>query len=440
MLFSLLFLGLVPIAFMADSFSDQDTDEADDATGNGTEPAPPADGIDDFIAVTNPETDDGDGSEGIDDNTDVLKPATGDDLIPGKSIGDTGDVLKPNSGLGDGESPHMDGTLLDHLLASETDAHYGREDIGNFVNGMDETVLSESIDQFELSDDGIDGTGSGKIGDFHGTPVLSNTDDTDVAVIDAGAGDDELVSGDAAAYLFGNDGDDLITAGEGVLAGFGGGGNDVLDGTNSLDSFLDGGAGDDIITGGDGDDQLFGGSHETSDTREATDDDVLNGGAGNDELFGGFGADTLIGGEGDDVINHLGHALERSSAELHDFGWHIDADQDRLDGGAGNDTLIMDRSDIATGGEGDDVFWVYADTDVSDEHAEVTDFVPGQDFLRVSLDPDQNADDLEYDVHPSATGEDGVVTVNGEIVAILKGAPGATTHDVYVEVVPNVLG
>ncbi|SEV87941.1 Hemolysin-type calcium-binding repeat-containing protein [Aliiroseovarius sediminilitoris] len=437
MLFSLLFLGLLPVALMADSFTEgfSDDEEEDEDVGRGTEPVPPA-GQGDFIAV-----DDGDMSGG--ENTPgVLLPNTGDQVIPGQDIGADDTVLAPNNGLGDGATPHQDATLLDRLLATETDQHYGREDMGHFLDELDELSLNDADDHAVLPDDGIDGTGRGTIDEFHGTPILSNDEGTEVPVVDGGAGNDTLTSGDDAAYLFGNDGDDVITSGEGVLAGFGGNGDDTLDAARSRDSFLDGGAGDDMLVGGDGDDQLFGGVHETPDEEHTpvTDDDILIGGAGDDALFGGHGADTLTGGEGDDIINHLGHAMERGGAELHDFGWHIDGDQDTLDGGSGDDTLIMDRSDIATGGDGEDVFWVYSDADAGQSHAEVMDFVPGQDFLRVSLDPTQDARDLEYDVHPSATGEDGIVTVNGEVVAILRGAPGATMHDVYVEVVPNVVG
>lgn len=434
MLFSLLFLGLLPVAFMADSFAEGPPEDIDDEdAGYGTEPPPPS-GYGDFIAVDAPDV------SGVSEDDEVLLPNTGDQLIAGKSIGEPIDVLEPNNGLGDGASPHQDGSLLDRLLSTETDSHYGREDIGNFLGDVDETILTESDDRAELSDDSIDGTGAGTITDFHGTPVVSTDDGSDVEVLDGGDGDDILTAGDAASYLFGNDGDDTITAGEGAMAAFGGGGEDTLDGTKSLDGFLDGGTGNDMLLGGDGDDQLFGGQHEDPADMEnpATDDDILVGGAGNDELFGGYGADVLSGGDGDDTINHLGHAMERSSAEQHDFDWHIDGDQDRLDGGIGNDTLILDRSDIATGGEGEDVFWIYSDADAGDDYAEVTDFVPGQDFLRVSLDPAQDTGTLDYDVHPSETGEDGIVTVNGEIVAILKGAPGATTQDVYVEVTPVI--
>ncbi|WP_371171395.1 calcium-binding protein [Aliiroseovarius sp. 2305UL8-7] len=420
MLFSLLFLSLVPVAFIGESFSNTSQDDVEDDVGHGTQPPPTGPG--DFI------------KDDVNDGTDpdVLLPVTDDPVIPGSDIGDPTQVLDPNDGLGDGPSPHRTDTLLDQLLATETDQHYGREDLPSFLSSTDDTMLTGGNDDYAMAD-GDDGVGT--IEDFHGTPVVADEDD-EIFVLDAGSGDDTIQLGDEAGYVFGNDGDDGIQSGDGAVAAFGGAGDDLLDATQSIDSFLDGGAGNDILQGGDGDDQLFGGQHDHLDASsgEITDNDELRGGDGNDTLYGGYGADTLSGGDGDDVINHLGHAMERSSAERHDFDWHIDGDADLLDGGDGNDTLIMDRADTATGGAGEDVFWVYSDADAGDESAEVTDFVPGQDFLRVSLNPEQDPDSLEYDVHPSASGEDGVVTVNGEVVAILKGAPGATTHDVYVEV------
>ena len=426
MLFSLLFLGLVPVAFLSDSFSDMspDTDEDHDA-GRGLEPTPTRD-VGDFIATDDVASDDA-------AVTGALLPNTGDQVVPGASSGSDTDVLTPNTGLGDGPSPHVADTFLDQLLGTETDAHYGREDLASFLGDIDETKLTNGDDDFAMANDGIDGTGCGSIDDFHGTAIVRDDDGMSVDVVDAGDGDDTLTTGDGAAYLFANDGDDTVIAGEGALAAFGGNGEDELDGQASLQTYLDGGKGDDVLLGGDGDDRLFGGVHEKPDD-DSSDDDVLSAGAGDDVLNGGFGADILFGGAGDDVINHLGHAMEDSAAERHDFDWHIDGDADVLDGGEGDDTLILDRADTATGGAGDDVFWLYSNDGDGLGHAEVTDFTPGEDFLRIQLDPATDALSMEFDVHPSASGDDSIVTVNGEVVALLKGSPNATVRDVYVEV------
>ncbi len=63
------------------------------------------------------------------------------------------------------------------------------------------------------------------------------------------------------------------------------------------------------------------------------------------------------------------------------------------------------------------------------------DFTVGEDFLRVSLNP-QIGENGEPDVQvlPSEDGADGLVIVNGDLIAVLRGAPGATVSDVYAEV------
>lgn len=60
----------------------------------------------------------------------------------------------------------------------------------------------------------------------------------------------------------------------------------------------------------------------------AAGDDSLDGGAGTDSIFGGDGNDTLTGGTGSDT----------------------------LAGEAGNDTFYVAQGDVATGGDGDDMF------------------------------------------------------------------------------------
>lgn len=407
MLLGLLFLSLIPVAFVADSFTN---DMVDDNQGNGG-------GFDDVDGGADTPT--------VDPNT----------------------VLKPNDGSGDSDSPDKDQTLLDQLLSSETDSHYGREDLDHFVPVTKEHVLTAGDDEMVIPGAGGN-CDPGQISTFNGTAVVSG--DGPVDVYDAGAGDDTIRAGDEAAYLFGNDGDDTIIAGGGALAAFGGQGDDRLDGSDSADGYLDGGTGDDVLIGGGGDDQLFGGRHENDDRadnahlggvaghQDVSDDDYLDGGDGDDILKGGLGEDWLLGGDGDDIIDHFGHAMEDSGAERHDYNWHNDHASDVLDGGTGNDTLIFGASDIATGGEGNDVFWLYPDGAETEQVAQITDFKSGEDFLRISLAEDANHKDLDCVVQPSESGEDGIVTIGGQVVAILKGAPDATVQDIYVEVRPDI--
>jgi Ca2+-binding RTX toxin-like protein len=264
--------------------------------------------------------------------------------------------------------------------------------------------------------------------------------DVPVRVISGGEGDNAIELGDAPAYAFGGEGDDTITGGEGAAAIFGGAGEDVLAASDTTQgTWIDGGDGNDTVVGGAGTDILYGGAHGAGD-EAVGDDDLISGGAGDDTIAGGYGADTLLGGEGDDVIDHLGRAEQEISVPHHEFSWHIDNQADVLDGGAGNDVLIMDRADTATGGEGNDTFWIYFDSASGSGAAEIDDFTVGEDFLRITLNPDLDHGDLALTVDPSTDGLDGIVRVNGETIAILRGTPGASTADMRVEVTDNIFG
>lgn len=125
-------------------------------------------------------------------------------------------------------------------------------------------------------------------------------------------------------------------------------GNDALAGSTGSDT-IEGGGGDDVLTGGAGHDTLRGG--DANDTLNGDlGNDVLEGDDGADVLDGGAGGDRIHGGEGDDQLT----SRRGASEELH--------------GDGGNDTLIVShyggeyesRNDVilATGGTGDDTFWV----------------------------------------------------------------------------------
>ncbi|SMH46224.1 calcium-binding protein [Maritimibacter sp. HL-12] len=447
----LILLGLFPVMFLFDAQSGSD-DGTEDAANDMNEP--PATGVDgDFFSETeettssiagltggdtepdplDPVSDDDTPFQGADiDPDDVLAPIEEDDEpIEGSEI-DPDDVLSPIVEPGEGFSGA--GSTLQDLMANESDFATGTEMLGERIGETGELSLGPDDNIFSAEDDGTPGTGSGMLTDWDGTPILS--DENAVAVVDGGEGDDEIALGDGASYAFGGEGNDTLSAGEGVAALFGGEGDDMIEGQQTgLGIWVDGGVGHDTITGTGDDDSLFGGTHSADGTG---DDDLIEGGTGDDRIAGGYGADTLNGGEGDDVINHLGRLEEEIHWERHDFSWHIDNDADLLDGGEGDDTLIMDRADTATGGQGSDVFWVYFDGASGEGAAHIADFAIGEDFLRVTLNPTINHGDMQVDVGPSDDGTDGIVRVNGEMVAVLQGTPGATAADVYVEVVNNI--
>ena len=409
MLAALLLLGLLPLAVLPMTGGEASDD-------------------DDDISLLRDETE---ADQTTEDRSSILDEAMFDVAVLDESSLDGGGFSEPvfyeDQTLDESDMPQ----ILPDLDSGDT-----QESVVHSLDaspGVTYTTLGPTDDVLNLADDGIMGTGAGTIEMRQARPMISS--EAGIEVVDAGAGDDQITTGDSAAFVFGNEGDDTLTAGEGATALYGGEGQDVLQ-AGETGQYLDGGTGNDQILGGSGDDTLEGGEH--SDVISAG-DDTINGGAGDDAIRGGYGADLLIGGEGDDVIDHLGRTEQREVITRHEFAWHTDGDADTLDGGYGDDMLIFDRSDGATGGAGNDVFWLWHDGSDGCDIAEVTDFVVGEDFLRVSLNP-HIGENGEPDilVEPSMDGNDGMVFVNGDLVAILRGAPTATVSDVYAEVHPDV--
>lgn len=351
-----------------------------------------------------PEAEDELPQDDVGDAVDPVDPDLGDDVLPGEDPDDVTDPTDPDAG--DALSP---------------------TDLGDVT----QTKLTEEDDTLVLPDQGSE---PGKLELDEATPLVIPTGD-ELDLVEAEGGDDSVTLGDTPAYLHGGEGNDTLAATDAVAAVYGEEGDDALF-AETQDAYLDGGVGDDLITGGIGDDILEGGEH--SDPSE-TGNDTLDGGAGDDTLRGGYGSDLLQGGSGNDLLDHQGRLEERLDIPHHEFDWHAGKEADTLEGGEGDDTLVFDRFDVAEGGNGADTFWLFHDGfDISDV-AEVSDFEVGHDFLRVSLNPQIGENDTPVvQVEASPDGLDGHVIVNGDLVAVLKGAPTATASDVYASVEPDV--
>jgi Ca2+-binding RTX toxin-like protein len=434
--FALLLIGLVPLLVLGDLFSGAGT--AASAEGEGDEETTEVKGsvlslLDTRTQGTplSPVTNDPDPYDGAPaDPETALRPNEADDPpVIGAPV-DPEDVLIPVELPGEwyeGEA----GSTLQQLLDRETDLRIGIDRLGGEDYISRELLLGDEADQVALPEDGAcDGT----LDLVDGTPRLESAGG--LTLVEGGGGDDTLVLGNTATYAFGGEGADRIAATSGTTAMFGGEGNDTLGG-GMADGFIDGGAGDDTILGGDGSEWLFGGAHDPE-SASIPDDDRIEGGPGDDRIAGGYGSDFLSGGAGDDVIDHHGRLEQQIGWERHAFDWHIDQSQDTLDGGDGSDTLVMDRADTATGGAGVDTFWVYHDEETGSGAAQIMDFQPGLDFLRISLNPGLDHEDLAVAFTPSEDAADTLVTVDGNLVAVLHGVSGVTGDDVLVEVTPEL--
>jgi Ca2+-binding RTX toxin-like protein len=143
-------------------------------------------------------------------------------------------------------------------------------------------------------------------------------------VIHGGADDDTINSGagitTATDQLYGDDGNDIIKASTGDTGALldggagkdqiygswaanvmnGGDGNDYLSGSGGLD-VMHGNAGDDQLKGGPAATKMYGDDGNDS-LQGGTGSEFLYGGSGNDRLTGGTGNDYLAGGTGNDTF------------------------------------------------------------------------------------------------------------------------------------------
>jgi Ca2+-binding RTX toxin-like protein len=184
-------------------------------------------------------------------------------------IGTSGeDSFRPDSG-----ADRIDGgEEVDFLFISnptdtqDTIISYLTPSTGSITGGSNSGTLFQNIELVDIT------TGSGN----DTINILATTGgnvNTNINVVDAGAGDDTIVGG-LSSWFFGNDGNDNIT------------------GSNN-NSNLGGGNGDDYLLGLGGDDVLFGGDG----------DDYLNGGPDLDVMYGGLGNDLFDVNTLDDVVS-----------------------------------------------------------------------------------------------------------------------------------------
>ncbi|MCJ8139069.1 Hint domain-containing protein [Falsirhodobacter halotolerans] len=179
--------------------------------------------------------------------------------------------------------------------------------------------------------------------------------DTYTNVIHGGDGNDFIDGRGGDDSLYGDAGDDTILGGDGNDYIEGGTGNDSLKGEAGHDTIL-GGDGDDYIDGGTGNDVLKGDAGNDT-ILGGEGDDYIDGGTGNDLLKGGAGNDTILGGDGDDIIDGgAGNDLLKGGAGNDVLVGGLG--KDTMLGGDGNDLLVIGRGDDASGGNGNDYFWL----------------------------------------------------------------------------------
>lgn len=317
-------------------------------------------GGDDVFAGTGDDVVDGGAGDDIlrgESGNDLIEGGAGDDVIEG---GDDNDTITGGQG-----SDIIFGGAGDDSITSSDPANDLLVDAGfpGLFPGEEGTPAAE--DERDLVDGGA-GNDTISTGDDRDTIIGGAGDD----VIDGGIDDDEITGDDGADRIVGGEGNDAILGGEGNDTIFAGNdpvlGLDQLniedDGSNPFGPDLrpdngrdtvDGGAGDDVIFGADDDDVLFGGSGNDTIDGEI-DDDIIDGGTGNDSLLGGQGNDTIIGGDGDDFVSG-GTGGDLITAGTDNDTVDGGTGNDFIDGGDGDDSLLGGlNNDTIEGGDGDD--------------------------------------------------------------------------------------
>ncbi|MBM81845.1 MAG: hypothetical protein CMJ78_14815 [Planctomycetaceae bacterium] len=217
-----------------------------------------------------------------------------------------------------------DSITLTTDFASTVDAGDGN-DIVISLDGAD------TIDGGDGDDQITGGLGNDNISGGDGIDNISGDEGDDI--IDGGASDDIVTGDDGADNIVGGSGNDNIDDGAGMDTIAGNSGNDQLDGGDDAD-VINGKSGNDVINGGDGDDTIDAGVNN----------DTVNGGDGDDSLLANSGDDEVRGGDGNDFIS----GSSGNDLLVGDDG------NDRMFGGSGNDTMFGDSSDPTTIGVGDD--------------------------------------------------------------------------------------
>ena len=394
-----------------------------------------------------------------------------DQILPGEGVDD--DIVRAGDGddtvlAGEGNDDVRGGEGDDDLSGEAGDDELYGEDGNDVIDGGtgDDTIEGgdgrDSVSGGD-GDDEIDTSGPDPLIDveiFPGLPVDTDAEN-DRDLVDGGAGDDIIRTGDDRDTItgglgndtifagidddevFGNEGNDSIVDIQGSDLIFGGDGDDTIDaGTNTFSDYIGddpnlpvagfpgilsdpnttdgldtvfGGAGNDLISTGDDADEIDGGTgNDTIDG--GIDDDTILGGEGDDSILGQHGSDSIFGNEGADFINAGGSTYGGNEPDATDPV--PENDRDFVDGGAGNDTIFgEDDDDTLLGGDGDDVLDGGIDEDslIGGNGSDTAFGGQGDDFIDLSgaleepdaLDTDPNND---RDLAEGGAGNDTIFT------------------------------
>ncbi len=355
-----------------------------------------------------------DGADGNDEfiygyaGADTINAGAGNDHVDGGADADTFQVTDgfgSDTIIGGETGTDTDSLDFSGLTSAVGVTLTGNED-GTATSGANDITFSE-IESFVLSNQNDS---------FDGSVATTGLD------VDAGGGNDRVITGTGDDLVVGGDGNDILLSGAGNDGVSGGSGNDSIDGGAGNDR-ISGGRGRDTITGGTGADSITGNGGA----------DSISGGDGNDVLAGGGGSDTLEGGANNDTLSG-GGGVDDLDGGTGDDSLVGGRGGDALIGGDGNDTIQIAQDDKADGGAGDDYFIL---SDLGEAGSGAIAIVGGEtgetagDTLQ--LTPDITVDDITFTNTDDAAGglsgnftmADGTVVTFSEIENIICFTPGA---------------
>lgn len=227
--------------------------------------------------------DGGAGSDLLDggDNNDILNVRNDDDVFGGLGL-DTFWVQENlvaaatlDGGSADASEDQMDAlgvfsinaavviTGIERLLLDEDRVTMTATQLNGFTT-IDEAQPIDTVGRLTLSAGGtavtaVEGLDTLEVTGSAAADVLTFTSATTVMRIDAGGGNDIILTGSANDVIKGLGGVDVLDGGEGSDQIEGGSAADILDGSGGADTLLGGGAGDQL-DGGTGNDRLTGGA------------------------------------------------------------------------------------------------------------------------------------------------------------------------------------
>lgn len=251
--------------------------------------------------------------------------------------------------------------------------------------------------------------------------LFSGDDETDSTSDGSEMAEEGRVEAGHDASVYTSDLHDLLFGSDGMgnpgASSDGDAGDPASDPALAEGDFLDGMAndpaeGDDAAEGASDDADAEDGSAPTADPLilfGSAANEALSGDQGDDQIFGEEGDDDLYGDDGQDTLDGGEGA-------------------DTLDGGDDDDTLILGEGDMATGGDGEDLFQTYAD--IPEDVPILTDFMSGVDTILVRYDGETPPEiTLETDEEDGSTA----VFADGAQILHLDGTTDVTMDDVVLE-------